>query len=185
MKLEINVESKIAFLNQNLKSRVVGDFSRYINGTPKYTGETQQALTGVLNGINKNNSQQFDIDFDSLGGFEYYNCFNDICRQWSHTIHGEHLTVIKKPLSTISEIVLMELGYHVFDLKSRTVNIPAVVETSRKLVECMSDGNDRGFSFLTLLNAYQYLQSKGYVLPWMGLSVQEMIEACWIKLVEA
>lgn len=33
-------------------------------------------------------------------------------------------------------------------------------------------------------NAYDYLRSKGYVLPWMGLSVEEMIEAGWIKLVE-
>ena len=27
-----------------------------------------------------------------------------------------------------------------------------------------------------------YLRSKGYALPWMGLSVEEMIEAGWIKL---
>ena len=27
-----------------------------------------------------------------------------------------------------------------------------------------------------------YLRSKGYALPWMGLSVQEMIDAGWIKL---
>ena len=29
-----------------------------------------------------------------------------------------------------------------------------------------------------------YLRSKGYALPWMGLSVEEMIEAGWIKLKE-
>ena len=29
---------------------------------------------------------------------------------------------------------------------------------------------------------YQYLQSKGYALPWMGLSVDQQIEAGWIKL---
>jgi hypothetical protein len=28
------------------------------------------------------------------------------------------------------------------------------------------------------------LRSKGYALPWMGLSVDEMIEAGWIKLTE-
>lgn len=27
-----------------------------------------------------------------------------------------------------------------------------------------------------------YLRSKGYALPWMGLSVEEMVEAGWIKL---
>ena len=29
-----------------------------------------------------------------------------------------------------------------------------------------------------------YLRSKGYALPWMGLSVEEMVEAGWIKLAE-
>ena len=29
-----------------------------------------------------------------------------------------------------------------------------------------------------------YLRSKGYALPWMGLSVDEMIEVGWIKLTE-
>jgi len=29
-----------------------------------------------------------------------------------------------------------------------------------------------------------YLRSKGYALPWMGLSVEEMVEAGWIKLIE-
>lgn len=27
-----------------------------------------------------------------------------------------------------------------------------------------------------------YLRSKGYALPWMGLSVDEMVQAGWIKL---
>lgn len=30
-----------------------------------------------------------------------------------------------------------------------------------------------------------YLRSRGYALPWMGLSVDEMVEAGWIKLIEA
>ena len=29
-----------------------------------------------------------------------------------------------------------------------------------------------------------YLRSKGYAIPWLGLSVEEMVEAGWIKLVE-
>lgn len=28
---------------------------------------------------------------------------------------------------------------------------------------------------------YQYLQSKGYALPWMGISVDEQIQSGWIK----
>lgn len=30
---------------------------------------------------------------------------------------------------------------------------------------------------------YDFLRSRGYVLPWMGLSVDEMVEAGWIKLI--
>ena len=30
-----------------------------------------------------------------------------------------------------------------------------------------------------------YLRSKGYALPWMGLGVKELIEAGWIKLIES
>jgi hypothetical protein len=29
-----------------------------------------------------------------------------------------------------------------------------------------------------------YLRLKGYALPWMGLSVEELVEAGWIKLIE-
>jgi hypothetical protein len=32
------------------------------------------------------------------------------------------------------------------------------------------------------LNIYQYLHSKGYALPWMDLSVEDLIEYGWIKI---
>lgn len=32
--------------------------------------------------------------------------------------------------------------------------------------------------------AVDYLRSRGYALPWMGLSVDEMVEAGWIKLIQ-
>jgi hypothetical protein len=34
-----------------------------------------------------------------------------------------------------------------------------------------------------IIIAADYLRSKGYAIPWMGLSVEEMVEAGWIKLV--
>lgn len=33
-----------------------------------------------------------------------------------------------------------------------------------------------------ILHGFDYLRSKGYALPWMGLSVDEMVAAGWIKL---
>jgi hypothetical protein len=32
-------------------------------------------------------------------------------------------------------------------------------------------------------NQIDYLRSKGYALPWMGLSVNKMVEAGWIKII--
>jgi hypothetical protein len=32
------------------------------------------------------------------------------------------------------------------------------------------------------INIFDYLRSKGYALPWMGLSVDELVEYGWIKL---
>ncbi|MGI9582619.1 hypothetical protein ACR1PO_15595 [Chryseobacterium sp. RRHN12] len=42
--------------------------------------------------------------------------------------------------------------------------------------------SNEGFERFMLLDTYQYLQSKGYALPWMGLSVEKQIEYGWIKL---
>jgi hypothetical protein len=33
-----------------------------------------------------------------------------------------------------------------------------------------------------MLEIYDYLRSKGYALPWMGLSVDELVEYGWVKL---
>lgn len=41
-----------------------------------------------------------------------------------------------------------------------------------------------GNYFLGDLYITDYLRSKGYALPWMGLSVDQMVEAGWIKLIK-
>jgi hypothetical protein len=41
-----------------------------------------------------------------------------------------------------------------------------------------------GNIYLSNLTTTDYLRSKGYALPWMELSVEELIEAKWIKLIE-
>lgn len=40
------------------------------------------------------------------------------------------------------------------------------------------------YIFALELENYQYLQSKGYSLPWMGLSINQLIEYGWVKLKE-
>jgi hypothetical protein len=37
---------------------------------------------------------------------------------------------------------------------------------------------------IKILNAYDYLRSKGYAIPWLDLSVKDLIEYGWIKLEE-
>ena len=47
--------------------------------------------------------------------------------------------------------------------------------------DCMHEDFQNPFTFL---HATDYLRFKGYAIEWMGLSVEEMLEAGWIKLVE-
>lgn len=47
--------------------------------------------------------------------------------------------------------------------------------------------SNHSFSYMnvndeTVLELFDFLRSKGYALPWMGLSVEKMIEYGWIKL---
>lgn len=44
-------------------------------------------------------------------------------------------------------------------------------------------GSSRSYVDSTsMLEIYDYLRSKGYALPWMGLSVDELVEYGWVKL---
>lgn len=44
-------------------------------------------------------------------------------------------------------------------------------------------GDDNRINFSTMkYPAYQYIRSKGYALPWMGLSVDDLISYGWVKL---
>lgn len=39
-------------------------------------------------------------------------------------------------------------------------------------------------SLIKFLNAWDYLRSCGYALPWLGISVEEQIKRGWVKLIE-
>lgn len=45
-----------------------------------------------------------------------------------------------------------------------------------------SDCNNSFRCSLKMIKFMDYLRSKGYALPWMGLSVEELIEYGWVKL---
>lgn len=48
----------------------------------------------------------------------------------------------------------------------------------------MYDGDDKSEISIDNLRIFDYLRSKGYALPWMGVSVEKQIEYGWIKLKE-
>jgi hypothetical protein len=100
-------------------------------------------------------------------------------RRIFYAIYGEFdnlLTPIKlKPLSKISD--------------EDAVGIPSIPNrTTLELLDyfCKKDHLVACEYLLGSLTPqdYDYLRSRGYALPWMGISVEKMIEAGWIKLEE-
>lgn len=78
-----------------------------------------------------------------------------------------------KPLSKISKKDLKAIDFKNIGDKKVSFNF-----TSYSNAWSSSCGN---YGWL-LLHHYDYLRSKGYALPWNGLSVEKMVEFGWIKL---
>lgn len=78
-----------------------------------------------------------------------------------------------KPLSSISDEDAIELGYS-------TCDDPLNSNYGMSASGCFFDDWTQREEML--MSDSDYLRSKGYALPWMGLSVEEMVEAGWIKL---
>jgi hypothetical protein len=76
----------------------------------------------------------------------------------------EEMFLLLKPLSSISDE-----DAEFIDLQSEDYN---------------EDGwfDGEGIFYYWASVDVDYLRSKGYALPWMGLSVEEMVQADWIKL---
>jgi hypothetical protein len=165
MKAEINNQSKVKF------------FALYW-GQLVMQGSWRNALEAL-----------YPITFDSIG-----------------KCHNYHLRL--KPLSAISDEDAIEVAKIALGFSKITKNIEITTTTDRRFgfsfwlnneVEYMIDFNNLYNPTLIALtrktadneylhnacNISDYLRSKGYALPWMGLSVEEMVEAGWIKLIEA
>lgn len=92
---------------------------------------------------------------------------------------GEYLEL--KPLSAITDEDAEEIGFE-FNVPSKDVELKFHFDNydthwEAKHKGMLKEGN-------LLLEDTDYLRSRGYALPWMGLSVEELIEAGWIKLKE-
>lgn len=60
-----------------------------------------------------------------------------------------------------------------------------IIEQGKNIAKSLQYSNSGWMVGLSCVIAcYQYLRSKGYALPYMGLSVEKQIEYGWIKLAE-
>lgn len=92
-----------------------------------------------------------------------------------------------KPLSSISDEDAEEIGklYGGFyqtseDLQDYKDHVYlALIEDDEEAYNMWDHIGFQDMSHVT-----DYLRSRGYALPWMGLSVEEMVDAGWIKLTE-
>lgn len=89
-----------------------------------------------------------------------------------------------KPLSSITDedaIILMNIIYPEFDKKEILYKKDRFIYFISKnpiyhiSMECVEDN---------CIYVFDYLRSKGYALPWMGLSVEKQIEYGWIRLTD-
>lgn len=115
--LSEEIKAKIYFLKQNINREVEVDISRYCGSSTAKDCDFK-AIPGIISGINKNQTQQFDIDFKVPstyeGRVEFYNCFNEHRWHYSHTAHAEHIQVIKRRFNEITneEAIKVAELYH-------------------------------------------------------------------------
>lgn len=84
--------------------------------------------------------------------------------------------LLLKPLSSITDEDAIEVA--------RIAGYTNVVYDMRKKKSLIRMVKDAISNHILTYKIVDYLRSKGYALPWMGLSVEEMIDAGWIKLIE-
>ncbi|MCZ4244965.1 hypothetical protein [Pedobacter punctiformis] len=79
-----------------------------------------------------------------------------------------------KPLSSITDEDGIEVRKHLHLKPNTKANW-----TLKDLVDLLKEKHG-----INSLHVYDYLRSKGYALPYMGISVEKQIEYGWIKLKE-
>lgn len=91
-----------------------------------------------------------------------------------------------KPLSSITDEHVIKVA-NIFGWKeTEGDSVEEILKQGRKTVNELFEKKFT-ISYLALrlyFEVYDYLRSKGYALPWMGLSVEKLQEYGWIKLAE-
>lgn len=93
--------------------------------------------------------------------------------------------LILKPLSSISDEDAIDI-YSIMIPTGRSTEKERIFY-GRSFIKNYDTTNETlefAQSYLDIQRAIDFLRSRGYALPWMGLSVEQLIEYGWIKLKE-
>lgn len=93
------------------------------------------------------------------------------------------LVLLLKPLSAISDEHAIEVA-NIFDLDEDKRKATDLAEWIEALFTETAGYYIDGYTGNQLLEAIDYLRSKGYALPYLGLSVEQQIEYGWIRLTQ-
>ena len=112
------------------------------------------------------------------------------------TLSIEKQYLLLKPLSSITEEDAIEVAKAIYaggddyQITFNTEDCTSVSPFGRPSYADEIDINSSGIisyessTGLSILHAFDLLRSKGYALPWMGLSIEQMVQFGWIKLIE-
>lgn len=101
--------------------------------------------------------------------------------------HIERSRLLLKPLSSISDedaIICAKLIYKYDDTPSGKIASERshTAENGKDYVIESIQDNDGVFHSVVSFEVVDYLRSRGYALPFMGLSVEELVIRGWVKL---
>lgn len=93
-----------------------------------------------------------------------------------------------KPLSEITDQQMLEIGVMLRGKPFEEVPTKEQISEVKSSMEGFVFANLNGLVFSdnlkisNLINLFDYLRSKGYALPFMGLSVEQLVDYGWVKL---
>jgi len=86
-----------------------------------------------------------------------------------------------KPLSSITYEDAIEVAKHQLYEPEKMYPLSIGFDVEDEFMVCLQTLRHDHYEVVNI-NAIDYLRSKGYALPWMGLSVGKLIEYGWLKL---
>jgi len=121
--------------------------------------------------------------------WEEFNDRSPMALDPTYLVTGNHVLtagyLLLKPLSSITDEDASELWdlLHPRGGNKKDLTKQEIINQAKSIAESLNYVNGGWMvGLLAVVNCYQFLQLKGYALPWMGLSVEKLIEYCWLKL---